>query len=108
MGLGLFATNEIDNHTANGVRKAKIYLANLYLLNGVAVPVMEVIDADIHGCDVLVGMDIIGLGDLAITHKHGRTWMTFQIPPSHETDYVLEVDIENGKKGFRQPRKRRK
>ena len=114
--LGLSHIDEVDNHTANGTRKAKVYLVNIYLPNKVAFPALRVVDGDFHGCDVLVGMDIIGSGDLAITHKFGKTWMTFQMPPSHDTDYVVEIDIENGKKGFRKhpgkkrqsrPRKRR-
>ena len=101
--LGLSHIDEVENHTANGTRKAKVYLVNIYLPNKVAFSALRVVDGDFHGCDVLVGMDIIGQGDLAITHKFEKTWMTFQIPPSHNTDYVVEIDITNGKRGFRQP-----
>ncbi len=106
--LGLESTNEIENHTANGTRLAKVYLVNLYLPNAVAFSGLNVVDGDFHGCDVLIGMDIIGRGDFALTHKHGSTWMTFQDPPSHATDYVAEIDIENGKKGFRRPSSKKK
>ena len=30
--------------------------------------------------DVLIGMDVIGTGDFAVTHADGRTCMSFQMP----------------------------
>lgn len=99
--LGLQPIDRRQTHTANGTRIADVYLVNVYLPNRVAFSGVRVSDADIHGCDVLVGMDIIGSGDFAVTHRHGKTWMTFQVPSTHATDYVHEIDVENGKKGFR-------
>ena len=34
--LGLSHIDEVENHTANGTRKAKVYLVNIYLPNKVA------------------------------------------------------------------------
>lgn len=104
--LGLQPIDKQTTHTANGTRMADVYLVNIYLPNGVAFSGLRVTDADIRGCDVLVGMDIIGSGDFAVTHRHGNTVMTFQVPSTHATDYVHEIDVENGKKGFRQPPKK--
>lgn len=104
--IGLTSIDEIDNYTANGVRKAGEYLVNIYLPNNVAFSGIRVIDGDIYGTDTLIGMDIINKGDLAITHKFNKTWMTFQVPSSHNIDFVDEINIEKGKKGFRKPKKR--
>ena len=86
--LGLTKINEIDNQTANGMRIASVYLVNIYLPNKVAIFGIEVIDGDIHGADALIGMDIIGLGDFSITHKSNKTTLSFQIPSSHDIDFV--------------------
>ena len=98
--------DEVDNYTANGMRTAGVYLVNVYLPNNVAFSGVRVIDGDIYGTDVLIGMDIISRGDLAVTHRFGATWMTFQMPSTHNFDFVDEINIQRGKKGFRQSQKR--
>ena len=92
--LGIEKMDETDNYTANGVRKAGIYLVNIYLPHRVAVSGVRVIDGDIFGTDVLIGMDIISQGDFAVTNRDGETWMTFQIPSSHRFDFVKEIETE--------------
>ena len=39
---------------------------------------------------MLIGMDIINLGDFAITNKNGNTKFTFEIPSSRDIDFVKE------------------
>ncbi len=90
--LGLTSIDEIDTYTANGVRKSNVYLVNIYLPNGVAFAGFRVIDGDIHGLDMLIGMDIIGFGDFSITHKNNATTLSFQIPSSHDIDFVKEIE----------------
>ena len=34
--------------------------------------------------DIIIGMDTITRGDLAITNKDGETWFSFRIIPSQE------------------------
>ena len=104
--LGIQKIDEVDNYTANGMRTADVYLVNVYLPNNVAFSGIRVIDGDIYGTDALIGMDIIGQGDFAVAHRFEKTWMTFQIPSTHDIDFVDEINIGMGKKGFRQPRKR--
>lgn len=46
--------------------------------------------------DVLIGMDIIGQGDFAITKDaDNNTVLSFAIPGKKEIDFVPEVDEEN-------------
>ena len=40
--------------------------------------------------DVLIGMDIIGLGDFAVTRPNGNTQFTFRMPPQADINFVAE------------------
>lgn len=37
--------------------------------------------------DLLIGMDIIGLGDFALTHRNGKSLLSFRIPHSIPIDF---------------------
>ena len=45
------------------------------------------------GIDVLIGMDILGLGDFAVTHHDGKTVFSFCVPSRRHIDFVSEVKI---------------
>jgi hypothetical protein len=70
---------------------ASTYLINLFLPNNVALAGIRVAESSVTGCDVLIGMDVIGSGDLAITNHNGKTTFTFRIPPCEEIDFVVEI-----------------
>ena len=79
--LGLYPISERDVTTANGSRTAGVYLIGLYLLNNVVFSSLPVTDGNLgNDVDVLIGMDVIGTGDFAVTHADGRTCMSFQMP----------------------------
>lgn len=40
------------------------------------------------GIDCLLGMDIIGTGDLSLTNLNGNTCMSFRYPSAHEIDFI--------------------
>ena len=103
--LNLSEIDQVINNTANGTRQAGVYLVNIYLPNKVVFPGVRVIDAKILGTDILIGMDIINQGDLAITYKKENTWMTFQVPSSHSIDFVEEIGKENAKVRAKRARK---
>lgn len=48
-----------------------------------------VIDSEIgsQGIDILIGMDIIKLGDFAISNYKGQTQFSFRIPSQEHVDY---------------------
>ena len=96
--LGLQPTGQTDQQTANGPREALLYTLNVYLPNGVAFVATEVIDA-IMGVDVLVGMDIIGAGDFAVTHRYGHTVMTYQSPSAEHNNFVHNLKQRKDSKG---------
>lgn len=90
--LGLSKIDVTLNHTANGEREANVYLINMYLPNEVFFSGLRVIDANLLDTDVLIGMDVIGNGDFAITHKNGTTKVSFLCPPYEDIDFVTKVE----------------
>jgi predicted aspartyl protease len=74
------------------VTDREAYLVNLRLLNGVEIPNTTVTHGDLQGFDILLGMDIITLGDFAITNEGGNTLFSFRIPSCHTIDYVKQAN----------------
>lgn len=66
-------------HTVQGTYEPSVYLLDVMLPNGMVVKNQHVSDGDFDDCDVLIGMDIIKLGDLQITN-YGQTKFIFRIP----------------------------
>ena len=65
------------------------------LLNGIHVYNLKVTEGKLpDGVDMLIGMDIINLGDFAITHKNGGTVFSFQIPSTRHYDFVKKINNE--------------
>ena len=88
--LFLFPTGMAQVHTANGTATRQTYTVNIGLPNNVVIQniIASDVDALSSGCDALIGMDIITLGDFSITNHKGVTCMSFRVPSSHEIDYV--------------------
>jgi hypothetical protein len=105
--LGLVPTGMSNVNTANGVAVQNTYIIDVVLPTGLMVKDVTVTGAMAlsGGCEVLIGMDIITLGDLSITNYKGSTCMSFRIPSLHEIDYVKNVhfkltpNIPAGKQG---------
>jgi hypothetical protein len=90
--------------TANGARNSEVYFVNIGLPNGVGFPMVRVTKGDIGpGADVLVGMDIIGTGDFAITNKDGHTVFSFRYPSIARIDFVEEPNPSPSKLGRNDP-----
>lgn len=94
--LGLVPTGMSHVNTANGLAIQNTYIVDVVLPNGLRVTDVTVTGATAlsGGCEVLIGMDIITLGDLSITHYKGSTCMSFRIPSLHEVDYVKRLDFK--------------
>ena len=80
-------------HGVNGISRANEYLVNIYLPNGVQIVGIPVIEAGniVGDFDVLIGMDIITLGDFAVTNQDNKTKLSFQMPSTHDIDFVKEI-----------------
>lgn len=92
--LGLTPTGFTNSYNANGQCIVNTYLINIRLPNGVGVHTLRVTEGVLTGFDVLIGMDVISRGDFSITCKNGKTVFSFQMPSTHETDFVSEFNEE--------------
>jgi hypothetical protein len=88
--LGLIATGKTNVHTANGQATQNTHIVNVSLPNNVIVEGVTVseITALSGGCDVLIGMDIIGAGDFSVCNHNDATVVSFRIPSLHHIDYA--------------------
>ena len=101
--LGLKPISVSEMHHAGGMSFANVYLLNIRLPNGLMVGHVRVTEAQLidgtnipdgEKMQVLIGMDIIGNGDLAITNLAATT-MSFRIPSVEEIDFVPQAKEHN-------------
>jgi len=81
------------------------YLVDVHLYDGkVCVQSVRVTLGNIGGAsDCLIGMDIITLGDFAITNVSGKTTFSFRIPSVQEIDFVKQTQQSAPKTGRNDP-----
>ncbi len=91
--LGLIPIANTMMYTPSGMRLANIYIVDITLRNNVTVKDVQVIGSEIggQGIDVLIGMDIITLGDFAVTNVDGITRFSFRILSCETIDYVAQI-----------------
>lgn len=89
---GLKSISMTQVHTAGGTINCSVYLVNIMLPNEVTVQMLRVTEAELTGdFEVLIGMDIITLGDFAITNKNKKTTFSFRIPSTETIDFVKRL-----------------
>jgi len=93
--LELKPTGAKEVYHAQGKTIANSYLVNIILPNQVTIFAINVTEGVLNEIDVLIGMDIITLGDFSITNKNRKTVMSFRVPSCKEIDYVPESDEYN-------------
>jgi hypothetical protein len=86
--LGLVSFGKMLMETPSGSAQANVYYVNVLLPNNSAVAKVQVLEGIPAGFDMLIGMDIIGLGDFAVSNYAGRTTFSFRIPSVCEIDFV--------------------
>lgn len=93
--LGLKPTGMSHVNTANGPTVQNTYIVDVGLPNQVKAKDVTVTGAKAlsGGCEVLIGMDIISLGDFSVTHGDGKTMMSFRIPSMHHIDYNFSPNL---------------
>jgi predicted aspartyl protease len=68
------------------------HLVNIRLPNNVTIAMVAVAKMVIpSGENVLIGMDILGMGDFAVTHFGGKTVFSFCIPSRKCIDFAAEI-----------------
>lgn len=70
-----------------GVDILDAFLVHVGLPTGDIVTDVVVTEIDNDDYDVVIGMDVISKGDLAITNKNERTTFSFRIPSEIEIDF---------------------
>ena len=101
--LGLRASGAGTIFTAGPSGKEHSYVAPLYLVNfilpnNIVIAGVKVDEGSTGGTeDVLLGMDVIGAGDFAITHNKGKTTWSFRYPHCDEIDFVPSANEHNRK-----------
>jgi hypothetical protein len=93
--LGLPATGITIVSGVGGSFKTTIHVIDLALPNGVIVSRLKVIKGILGDhFDVLIGMDIIMKGDLAISNFEGKSVFTYRLPSVARTDYARWAELQ--------------
>ena len=103
---GLIPTGVADTTGFDGsTKRLNVYLIDVYLPNRVVVGEIGAAESpSLPGADdVLIGMDIIGLGDFAVSNFQGKTTFTFRIPSLAEMDFGSPRPVRAGKVGRNEP-----
>jgi predicted aspartyl protease len=95
-------------HAQGEALNVKRFLVNLGLPNRVGFPGLPVTLGVLKNADVLIGMDIIGRGDFAVTNSNGKTKFSFRIPSEADIDFVKETRRRRFSHGGKSKRKKRK
>ena len=98
--LGLIPTGKATARDANREYESNTYIVDIGLPNRVMIESVQVTEANNLGTyDLLIGMDLIMIGDFAITNANGNTWCSFRVPPDGiHIDYVARADEIQKKK----------
>lgn len=91
--LNLMPTGKVKVSTPSGIGIMNKYIINLILNNEIRITNLIVMDSEIgnQGIDVLIGMDIISMGDFAVSNFDGKTRFSFRIPSQEHIEYKREV-----------------
>ncbi|MBU0708449.1 retroviral-like aspartic protease family protein [Patescibacteria group bacterium] len=102
--IGLEPTGKTRVIGVGGQNIENTYLVNLYLPNKVALTYVRVTECEeLHGgYDLLIGMDVISIGDFAVTNTKGKTKMSYRIPSIREIDFVKEANTARAQKQKKQ------
>lgn len=93
--LGLIGSGKSNLHGVTGKKEnAVTYLVTLILPNKVSVEGVRVVEVPqiTSDFDLLIGMDIITLGDFSVTNVSGNTVFSFRTPSVKMIDYVEEFN----------------
>lgn len=94
--LNLVPVGTKDVTTASATQTKNTYMVSFHLPNGVTVNGLTVTECPsfVGGVNfqVIIGMDVITLGDFAITSLKGETCFSFCLPSFETVDYVKKIN----------------
>ncbi|MYD32065.1 MAG: hypothetical protein F4201_04285 [Nitrospira sp. SB0677_bin_15] len=112
--LNLFPSGKTTISGVTSKEEVFTYFISLGLPNKAGFPTIRVVEAkNIQGADVLIGMDVINMGDLAISNFNNQTVFSFRMPSIEKIDFaeqIKQIVSENSEKPIssRQERNRKK
>lgn len=88
--LGLIPFGLQNIRTPSGSATRSRYIIRLSLPNNVNIEDFPVTDSEIglQGIGILIGMDVITLGDFSVSNHEQKTTFSFRIPSMSKIDYV--------------------
>ena len=105
--LGLSSVGVVNVNVGGGTLQASNHIVHIGLPNRVMFQMVMVTSMELNGgFDVLIGMDILGLGDFAVTHQNGNTTFSFCCPSLREIDFVKELEAKDAVLPVHSSRKR--
>lgn len=97
--LGLIPMSMASVSGVHGTKIVNVYLVKITLNNeniSITTQVTECEElSSKNDTAMLIGMNIINLGDFHISNYNGQTVMTFRVPSLERTDYVQEIAEHN-------------
>jgi hypothetical protein len=91
--LGLISLGKQLMRTPSGETQTEVYYINVLLPNNCSIHRVKALEGIPAGFDMLIGMDIIGLGDFAVSNYAGKTMFSFRIPSACEIDFTNRSHI---------------
>jgi predicted aspartyl protease len=93
--LKLSIVDQCSVKAAGGTHRSNIYLIDVLLRDMIKftnIRATEFVKTD-DQFDIILGMDVLMLGDLALTNHNHQTFLSFKVPPGAEhIDFVAEID----------------
>ncbi len=89
--VSLLATGMTEAHGVHGKSQVNTFIVDILLLNKVCIPNVRVSEGKLlNAIDILIGMDIIQLGDFAICNTDKKTTFSYCLPPHKNPIDLLE------------------
>ena len=88
--IGRTIVNTASDQIDTGIFLADIYLPNMVVFQSILVTECKLVSEE----EVLIGMDIISLGDFAVSNKDGKTSFSYRCPSAGEIDFTKNFSSE--------------
>ena len=91
--LGMEPLGRRRMYTPSGTADSPVYRVNLSLPNNVVIDNLLVCDSAIgrQGLGIIIGMDVISMGDFATSCRNNRTMFTFRIPSIEDANFLGSI-----------------
>lgn len=100
--IGLITTGKTTITGVNNTTIENTYQVNIYLPNKACITFVKIAEAPAlsGGAGMLIGMDIIGAGDLSVYTEDEKTVMSYRNPSIGGTDFVKLADNIKRERGL--------